>query len=1061
MTAGVSAGEANLHNKAVVRVVKSPIKTYTWDKPSRYPILFHGGYRSIYPYTMEDRLLHRVEDRLYTHIVLENEFIRVVILPELGGHLWEAYDKVSGKELFYNNQVVKPGLIALRGAWCATGIEWNFPVGHSVSTVSTVDHLCFENEDGSVTAVVGDLDRTTRMKWTVKITVHPGRLGFSLETVLSNPQAYPSRYMYWENAAIHATEGFQFVAPAKAAWTWGGKCQFPIVDGVDKSWYLAHPRSIDYFMLGLGENYYGYFDHKRKVGAVHVADYHVMPGKKFFTWGTAEHALSWQRNLTDDDGPYIELQSGLTPTQAAFDFFKPESAIRWDEAWFSIGDLGYFVFANREAALHLSNRLDKRPYPDEVEVAVVTVEPLHGASVKVASSGKPLMTKHGVDLKPGVAGRWKVALPKGARELSVVVTKNGATVLDYSTKRWRNIKELPYKNPRELWKVESGSAETLVDAAVGMMKWFDYRKSLNLINKALKQRPGFTEGRYWKGNLFYNLMRYDEAIEELSRVTARSDKYAMAQWLTGQANRIAGSMERAKECASRLLAAAKSRPLGHHLAGEIALSRGDYEKAADQLGRVAGENYAAPHTIALYATALRRAGKKDLALAAARVALKIDPLEFLALNEMALLGEDAGRDSLMRGMVESFLELASYYEDVNLFDDAAAVLEHYRTKLCGDGCSPMVYYHLGWVNEMLGRRSEAAAFYAKAAAGKPDYVFPFRSEDFRALEAALRHNGDDALAHYLVGLILAYRIREDEALKHWTKALKGLGEHPVLLRNMARYHLVISKKFRRAAEFYRRAIAAAPADEELYAEADEVFAKAGSVRQRTGLLEAGMKTLPESQKVRRLVAQAYYFAGRYDDAIDVLMVKEFDHWEGEHLAYQTYVRSYLEKGKIALRKKELKGALSYFAKAMEYPANLKVGRPAYPRHAPQLYLSGIAYEALGEVDKARSLWKEGGEERHEGWEGSISEEGYYKGLCLARLGRKREARALWRTMTRGLSWPGFPAGYEDFVVGLGCQGLEQWDKAIRRLERSLDADHTNSKVKYHLAQARKHRQAGL
>ncbi|MHC4714493.1 MAG: DUF5107 domain-containing protein, partial [Planctomycetota bacterium] len=198
--------------KATLRVIKSPIRTYEWAPPSRYPV-FHGGWRGpIYPYTMEDKLLHIPRDRKYTQVVLENEYVQVIVLPELGGHLWRAYDKVKKQEIFYNNQTVKPGLIAMRGAWWASGVEWNFPRGHSVSTVSPVDYTTMKNADGSVSVAVGDIDRISRMKWTVRISVHPGRTGFSLYTVLSNPTPYPHRYMYWENCAMHATEGFQYVS---------------------------------------------------------------------------------------------------------------------------------------------------------------------------------------------------------------------------------------------------------------------------------------------------------------------------------------------------------------------------------------------------------------------------------------------------------------------------------------------------------------------------------------------------------------------------------------------------------------------------------------------------------------------------------------------------------------------------------------------------------------------------------------------------------------------------------------------------------------------------------
>ena len=318
---------------ATVTVGKVSIETYTWDKPGRYPaFLVQPGWKgSLYPYTMQDRLLHKRKMVKYDQITLENDYIRVTVLPGLGGHLWSAYDKVSGKEMFYNNQVVKVGLVALRGAWWASGIEWNFPKGHSVSTVSPVDFTTSRNADGSVTAVVGDVDRITRMRWTVKITVHPGRTGFSLETVLSNPAAYPHRYMYWENCAIHTTDGFQFISPAKSAWTWGGQKPFPVYRGVDQSWYKEQQRAVDFFTLGVGQDYFGYYDHERLFGAVHIADNRKMPGKKFFTWGTADHAKMWEKSLTDTDGPYIELQCGLSYTQAMYDFFDPLAAKAWDE----------------------------------------------------------------------------------------------------------------------------------------------------------------------------------------------------------------------------------------------------------------------------------------------------------------------------------------------------------------------------------------------------------------------------------------------------------------------------------------------------------------------------------------------------------------------------------------------------------------------------------------------------------------------------------------------------------------------------------------------------------
>ncbi len=1046
--------------KATIREEQKPIRTYIWDKPSRYPILFGGGYRFVYPYTMEDRLLHKAKDKAYTQVVLENEYIKLIVLPDLGGHLWSAYDKVSGKEVFYNNQAVKPGLIGLRGAWCATGVEWNFPVGHSVSTVSQVDHTCMENEDGSVTVVVGDLDRTTRMRWTVKITVHPGQLAFQVDTVLSNPTGYPHRYMYWENCAVHATEGFQFISPAKVAWTWGGKSQFPVVDGVDKSWYIAHPRAIDYFMLGLGQDYFGYYDHKRRFGAVHVADYHLMPGKKFFTWGMAEHAVSWQKNLTDDDGPYIELQCGLTPTQASFEFFPPQSARRWDEMWYSIGDLGTFAQANRNAALHIGHAFDKAPYPAETEVAVVTNRVFDGAEVVISAGGKRIISEKGVNLKAGKPARWKVNVPKGAKELTTKVTCGSETVIEYSTREAKNVRELPYDNDGSLWRMEKGSPAKLVAAGISWLKWFEYEKALRLIDKALKARPGFVEAHYWKGNIFFDLCKYDAARRELVKVTKANENHATARFMLGQAERYAGRLDAAMEYAAGLMADKKASRMGAQLAGEVAMARGDYPSAAKYFGQATKGSGTSGHTMALLAAALRRAGKVEKAREAAEAALAIDPLEFMALNEGQLAGCSAERDKLMRGEVESYIELASYYEDAGLFDDAAAVLEHYRTKINKGECNAMVGYHLGWVNGKLGRRSESQAFFDKASACGRDRVFPFRREDMLALEAAIAYKGGDALAHYLLGCFLAWRQQEDKVFVHWTKALRGMGDYPVLLRNVALYHKQ-RKEHAKALTFYKRAIKAAPTDEELYVEADDTAAKVGNMKGRIALLESGLAEMKHSQKIRQLLAQSYYYAGRYEKALDVLMSEEYDHWEGDRRAHETYTLSHMALGKNLLKKKKYTEALESFQKAMEYPANLKIGKPAFPRHAPQLYFSAVAYEALGEEEKAREALEQGGTEIHQSWEGATTEEGYYKGLCLAQLGRVREARTIWRRLTKGTEHWAFSAWHNEFIKGLGYQGLEDWKKAVSQFEKALESDKTNSKVKYHLSQAKKGRQAGL
>ncbi len=1049
---------------ATITVGKVAIETYTWDKPGRYPgFLVQPGWKGcLYPYTTQDRLLHKRKAVEYEQITLENDYIRVTVLPGLGGHLWSAYDKVSGKEMFYNNHVVKPGLVALRGAWWASGIEWNFPKGHSVSTVSPVDFTTRQNADGSVTAVVGDVDRITRMRWTVKITVHPGRTGFSLETILSNTDAYPHRYMYWENCAIHTTDGFQFISPAKSAWTWGGQKPFPVYRGVDQSWYKEQRRAVDFFTLGVGQDYFGYYDHQRLFGAVHIADNRKMPGKKFFTWGTAEHAKVWEKNLTDTDGPYIELQCGLSYTQAMYDFFDPLTAKAWDEVWYPVGALGYFVYANRSAALHFSNSLQQTPWPPRLDVGIVTVERHPNANVRITSDGKELVSQEGVRFRVGVPKRWKVELPEGTKEIAVEVKSGGKTILRYSTAYWKKIKDIDLKTLASKMRAKmTGSAKSYVAAAAQAVTQGDLGKALELSGRALEKNRRLGSAHYWKGSTLFIIGKYREARKHLRAISPRSKHWRQAQVLLGEMARFAGRTQEVLKIAGKLVAKEGDAAPGNILAGKALLAAGDAAGAAGRLAAAARSKGASPHTVALYAAALRRAGKIKRALRQARRAVEMDPLDFLGLNELALAGGESPKDEVMRGVEESFIELAAYYEDAGLFDEAAAILEDFRKTVVENGCGALVYYHLGYVNRNLSREAESLAFFRKAAGSQPDNVFASRREDVLALRAALDADESDALAHYLLGTYLAWRFRYDEALAHWKKALKGLGNYPVLLRNIALYHQAVSGNYSLSAKYYLRAIEAAPTDEELYAEADTVYGKSGALKARVRLLERGDRDLPGSQKVHKLLAQSYYFADRWDDAIDCLMSRNYDHWENDRLVYHIYQRSYLEKGRALLKKRQFVAALDAFSNTMKFPANLKIGKPAFPRNAPGLYLSGIAYQALGEKEKALGCWRQGADEEHHGWDGGICEEGYYKALCLEKVGRTREARAHLRRLTRGAARKFQGGAYDEFIKGLGYQGLEMWDKAIEHFEASMAGDRTNRNVRDHLVLAKKHKQAGL
>ena len=192
-----------------------------------------------------------------------------------------------------------------------------------------------------------------------------------------------------------------------------------------------------------------------------------------------------------------------------------------------------------------------------------------------------------------------------------------------------------------------------------------------------------------------------------------------------------------------------------------------------------------------------------------------------------------------------------------------------------------------------------------------------------------------------------------------------------------------------------------------------------------------------------------------------VITDEFDRWEGDRLAYQVYESSWVEKGRELLRRRRYEDSIVAFEKSMEYPENFKIGKPAFPRHAPQLFLAGIAYEKIGETEKAETAWLQGAEETHRGWDGSVCVESYYKGLCLSRMGRDKDALALWREMSKGPSRKLWGDAYDSFIMGLGHQALENWPTAVEHLEKAHKADLANRLYRYHLDCAGTRRQAGV
>ena len=332
------------------------LPTYVLGEEDPYPPFPLVNRHQIYPYTMLDDLTERREVKTYRAVFLENEYLKAIILPDLGGRLYSLYDKAAQREVFYRNNVVKYGLVALRGAWISGGVEFNFPNGHTVVTVSPVRWYSFNNTDGSATVVVGGTDGVTEMHWEAALTLRPDEARLEQHVTLFNSTPFDQLYWYWANAAVPATEDMQFVYPMREAnphsrmevWS------YPVSQGVDYSWCKNIRQPTSLFGRQVHRDFFGAYYHKSDCGVVHVADNRQLPGKKIWSWGVAGDGLIWTDLLTDHDGAYNEIQSGRYETQLNQEFMSPRRVESWTEYWYPVHGLeGGFVEATRDFALNV------------------------------------------------------------------------------------------------------------------------------------------------------------------------------------------------------------------------------------------------------------------------------------------------------------------------------------------------------------------------------------------------------------------------------------------------------------------------------------------------------------------------------------------------------------------------------------------------------------------------------------------------------------------------------------------------------------------------------------
>ena len=995
-------------DKVQVTVGHLELPTYKLGPDERQPlyrnfrvpgqIVFRGD-RTIYPYPKADNFQHERRLINYQAITLENQYIKAIIIPDLRGRLQGAFDKRNGWDFLYYNHVIKPGDIAVRGAWIAGGIEWNHPGGHGYTQFSRISSQVIENEDGSVSVLVAEIEPVRNMKWETAITLRPGSLAIETEGRFFSTAPYPIPFASSMNGSMHATDEMEMIYPEGTYITGHGKKYlepWPLYNGVDHRYYGNLERPYSIFSEDSREDFFGCYSHDRAAGTVIVADHRKAPGKKYFSWGSREQGRRWDTLLSDTDGPYVELQVGAFWENLGYGYawLEPFEVKKFNVFWYPVKDIGGFVKANEHLALNLKELKDSK-----VLVAVQAVEFLPGVVLTVNSVDLEIFRKE-LMLSPAEPFSASFILPPDLRYEDLRVTVNSQKTQEVLI-RYQPLLEHPSppELPTPLKPMDQLSMDQLYQWG---QSWYQepFGQDAESYYKEMLRRDSLDpRGNRAMGVISLHRGRWQDAAQYLQRSLLRDplDQGIVSHYYLGLVALQQGDLTTAR--IELTIASRRGQvkiPSLYYLA-VVALREGNEKLAIDLLKEGLEEGAVHPRFLSTMAVAYRRMGAEDQAAEALSEALRADPLEFTAMLENWLSGRKSApainkqfdrRDPSFVGS-QLYIVGARIYSALGDFEAARRVLELGSGYFEDAGIEvyAMLDYYLGWVQEQLGNAAEARVAYERAAGRSSDYVFPYETKDVQVLEAAAKHRPSDSRTWQYLGNALAYLYRGEEAKRAWEKSIAVRPANAMVLRNLGFSSLVIDQDPNSAITYLERAMEADPMDGRVLMELDLLYSYTRQEdKSRTAFEKYSSAVMQRDQLVQRW-AQLLLQVKEYERAARLLSSTRFFARERRANIHAAYAEAHNGIGETLLAEGDAEGALEQFRLSMEYPENLAEGALPNESFARSKYLQGVARNRLGQPEEAKEIWQEVSESPVR----PLSEGIIYQALSLRQLGSAQEA----------------------------------------------------------------------
>jgi tetratricopeptide (TPR) repeat protein len=1070
------------------------IPTYGVGKPENIPLfletrVYQGSSGVVYPYPVIENIHDEKTDRSYTALFLENEYLKIMVLPEIGGRVQMAIDKTNGFKFVYHNQVIKPALVGLTGPWIAGGIEFNWPQHHRPSTFDPLDWRIDENQDGSKTIWCSEIEKMSRMKGMHGFTLYPDRAYLEVKVQLHNRTSEPQPFLWWANPAIHVNNDTQAVFPPDvyAVMDHGKRAvsEFPYAKGVyyqvdyspstDISFFKNVPVPTSYMAYHSNFDFLGSYDHGQKAGMLHVADHHVVPGKKMWTWGNGSFGAAWIKELTDEDGPYVELMCGAyTDNQPDFSWLMPGEEKSFSQYFFPYKEIGPPQIANKEGAVNLKIQNDEihfGVYLTSERITRVQLYTPHG-----------LVYEQRVELSPQKAIKGKLPVEPGIleQELTLSVFSDEVELITYSP--IGNEKDITPEPQKAI--PPAHTIDNIEELYLCGLHLEQYRHGLinaeDYYREALQRDPFDSRCNTALGLLLYRRGcfidaegYFQTAIRSLTRHNPNPYD-SEAFYHLGLALKMQNRYDEAYRAFYKATWNAKWQDSSYFELARISCRQGDYEQALEFTRRALRRNYFNHKTRHLRIALLRRLNRMDAALRETSLALELDRMEYGAMWERYLLVQDSMFAKLTHQNPNTLIEVALDYIHAGLFLEAIALLRRVPIP------DPLASYYLGWCNSQLGDDEQALEVFRVAAQLPTDYCFPNQIECVPAFQTAQKLNNDDSLANYYLGNFWYAHKNYMEAIACWEKAYSIGLQLPSLCRNLGFAYYNHLRKPESALAFYEQAFNLDPGNGRILFELDQMYKKLNHPPQgRLMRLEAYSSLVDNRDDLTLEKVKLLNLLGKYDDAYTTMTSHRFHPWEGGEGKVPTqYILCLVQKAKQRLGQRNYPDAIELLNLAMNYPPNLGEGKLPNQRDNHINYYLGLAHKALGDTQQANQYF-------YLATLGEISyappryynepspEMAYYQCLANLELGSADWARTILNQMIDfgqehiddnvevdffAVSLPDFLGFNEDlnlknrihcnYLLGLGMLGSGEIDKAIEYFERVLidDVSHIGATI---------------